>query len=76
MAKSFKKEKKPLVQSKVEDFVIVTHAIDSERAKEYESLLVFPENSIPYDIIDDLIEFAEKNKIVIIGGVVSSSGFR
>ena len=40
--------------------------------KEYESLLVFPENSIPYDIIDDLIEFAKKNKIVIIGGMEHS----
>ncbi len=40
--------------------------------KEYESLLVFPENSIPYDIIEDLIEFAKKNKIVIIGGMEHS----
>ncbi len=40
--------------------------------EEYGSLLVFPENSIPYDSIEDLIDYAKSNKIIIVGGMEHS----
>lgn len=63
MAKSFKKEKKPLTPSKVEDFVTVTHARDSERAKEYESLL--KNNDIPVAIKEYVEQPDESMKIAV-----------
>jgi len=33
------------------------------------SIIVFPENSLPYDILEDIIKFAMDKGIVIIGGM-------
>lgn len=35
----------------------------------YETLLIFPENSIPYEYLNKLINFAESRKILIVGGL-------
>lgn len=35
----------------------------------YETLLIFPENSIPYEYLNKLINFAESHKILIVGGL-------
>ena len=43
--------------------------IKSNGIPKKKSLIVFPENTIPYDALKNLIEFAVKNKVVIVGGM-------
>lgn len=35
----------------------------------FKSIIVFPENTVPYDAIEFLIDFASKNKVIIVGGM-------
>ncbi len=42
---------------------------EQEKILKNRSILVFPENSLPYELINYLVEFAINNKIVIIGGM-------
>ncbi len=47
--------------------------IDKSEINTSESILVFPENSIPYLALEFLIDFAKKNHFVIIGGMEHST---
>lgn len=66
----FKPEEARKICSKIEKDLIEQ---EKNGILKYESILVFPEISIPYLIIDFLVDFARNNKIVIIGGLEHST---
>lgn len=62
----YSEEQSEQVCSTIKNFL---DKIKSNGIPEKKSLIVFPENTIPYDALKNLIEFAVKNKIVIVGGM-------
>ncbi len=44
-------------------------SLDDCEIKPFRTLIVFPENSIPYEFLRNLMEFAMEKKIVIVGGM-------
>ncbi|GAG99403.1 unnamed protein product, partial [marine sediment metagenome] len=63
---TYNEEQSEKVCEKIKKFL---GEMKSEGIPEKKSLLVFPENTVPYDALKVLIEFAAKNKIVIVGGM-------
>lgn len=66
----FKPEEASKICSKIESKLI---ELEKNGIIQYKSILVFPEISIPYLIIDFLVDFARSNNIVIIGGLEHST---
>ncbi len=55
----------PRINKKVEEMLELSISIENKKP----NMIVFPENSIPYNIISQLIEFAKINNLIIIGGL-------
>ncbi len=55
----------PRIGKKVEEMLELSKSIENKTP----NMIVFPENSIPYKIIPQLIEFTINNNLVIIGGL-------
>jgi predicted amidohydrolase len=66
----FKSEEASKILSKIENKL---NELEKNGILQYKSILVFPEISIPYLIIDFLVDFARRNNIVIIGGLEHST---
>lgn len=62
----YTEEQSKQVWSKIKNFL---DEIESNGIPMKKSLIVFPENTIPYDALKNLIKFAVKNKVVIVGGM-------
>ena len=55
----------PRINQKIEEMLSLSSSVHNKKVK----MIVFPENSIPYNKIKRLIEFSKDNNLIIIGGL-------